>query len=72
LHTYPDYVESEDWDALVLAIHFEHHPPPDNELVDTAGSAQPPPAPHSRRHSRSRSRSRSSHRSSVVQPAHIR
>jgi hypothetical protein len=40
--------------------------------LDTAGSAQTPPAPPSRRHSRSRSRSRSSRRSSVVQPAHIR
>lgn len=40
--------------------------------VDTAGSAQPPPASHSRRHSRSRSRRLSSHSSRVVQPAHIR
>ena len=39
--------EAEDWDALVLAIHFENSPPPDSELVD---------APHSRSHSRSRSR----------------
>jgi hypothetical protein len=58
--------------AVFLAIQFEHHPPPDNDLLDTAGSAQTPPAPPSRRHSRSRSRSRSSRRSSVVQPAHIR
>ena len=65
------YMETEDWDALVLAIHFEYHPPPVIELVASSGSAQPPPAPDSRRHSRSRSRSRSSHRSSVVQPAHI-
>ena len=62
------YMETEDWDALVLAIHFEYHPPPVIELVASSGSAQPPPAPDSRRHSCSRSRSRSSHRSSVVQP----
>jgi hypothetical protein len=62
------YMETEDWDALVLAIHFEYHPPPVIELVASSGSAQPPPAPDSRRHSRSRSRSRSSDRSSVVQP----
>ena len=39
-------------------------------VVDTAGSAQPPPAAHSRRQSRSRSRSRRRNPSSVVQPAH--
>jgi len=62
------YMETEDWDALVLALHFEYHPPPVIELAASSGSAQPPPAPDSRRHSRSRSISRSSHRSSVVQP----
>ena len=72
LRTYPHYVETEDWDALVLATHFEHHPPPVTELVDKFGSAQSPPAPDSRRHSRSRSRSPRSNRSSFVQPAHIR
>ena len=64
--------EAEGWEEMLLAIHFELYPPPDDELVDTAGSAQPPPAGHSRRQSCSRSRSRSRRRnpSSVVQPAH--
>jgi hypothetical protein len=61
---------ADNWEDMVLAIHFELYPPPDDELVDTAGSAQPPPAAHSRRQSRSRSRSRRRNPSSVVQPAH--
>ena len=61
---------ADNWEDMVLAIHFELYPPPDDELVDTAGSAQPPPAAHSRRQSRSRSRSRRRHPSSVAQPAH--
>ena len=63
--------EAYHWVELLLAIHFELYPPPDDDRVDTAGSAQPPPAAHSRRQSRSRSRSGRSNPSSVVQPAHI-